>query len=76
MEQSLTISTLSDEGQLVDFIYNLGEGNSMIRVRDLTLRRDQSQTKLNANIKLVTSYQKSAGSTAKPDSRTSNSKRK
>jgi hypothetical protein len=61
MEQSLTVSTLSDEGALVDFVYGLGDGNSLIRVRDLTLRRDQSQTKLNASIKLVASYQKKAG---------------
>ena len=63
MEQSLTVSTVSEEGPLVDFVYKLGEGNSLIRVRDLTLRRDQSQTKLTASIKLVASYQKSAGST-------------
>lgn len=62
MEQSLTVSTVSEEGPLVDFVYKLGEGNSLIRVRDLTLRRDQSQTKLNASIKLVASYQKTAGS--------------
>jgi hypothetical protein len=61
MEQSLTVSTVSEEGPLVDFVYKLGEGNSLIRVRDLTLRRDQSQTKLNASIKLVASYQKTAG---------------
>jgi hypothetical protein len=61
MEQSLTVSTLSDEGALVNFVYGLGEGNSLIRVRDLTLRRDQSQTKLSASIKLVASYQKKAG---------------
>lgn len=58
MEQSLTVSTLSEEGPLVDFVYRLGEDNSLIRVRDLTLRRDQTQTKLNASIKLVASYQK------------------
>jgi hypothetical protein len=63
MEQSLTVSTLSDEGALVNFVYGLGEGNSLIRVRDLTLRRDQSQTKLSASIKLVASYQKKAGAT-------------
>jgi len=66
MEQSLTVATLSDEGALVDFVYGLGEGSSLIRVRDLTLRRDQSQTKLNASIKLVASYQKRAGAARPP----------
>lgn len=65
MEQSLTVATLSEEGALVDFVYRLGEGNSLIRVRDLTLRRDQSQTKLNASIKLVASYQKKPGTPAR-----------
>jgi type II secretory pathway component PulM len=63
MEQSLTVATVSDEGSLVDFLYNLGTDQSLIRVRDLTLRRDQSQTKLNASIKLVASYQKKPGTT-------------
>jgi hypothetical protein len=65
MEQSLTVATLSEEGPLVDFVYRLGEDNSLIRVRDLTLRRDQSQTRLNASIKLIASYQKKPGTAAR-----------
>lgn len=61
LEQSQQISTLSDEGALVDFVFKLGENNSLIRVRDLTVRPDQSRTKLAATIKLVASYQKKAG---------------
>lgn len=70
MEQSQTISTVSEEGALVNFVYDLGSGNSLIRVRDLTLRRDQSQTRLNASIKLVASYQKKPGTGRQPPSRT------
>jgi len=66
LEQSLQVATLSDEGALVDFVYNLGSGNSLIRVRDLTLRRDQTQTKLTATIKLVASYQKTSGARTAP----------
>ena len=58
LEQSVTVTTLSTEEQLLNFLYNLGSGSSLIRVRDLTLRPDQSRTKLSATIKLVASYQK------------------
>lgn len=58
LEQSVTVTTASTEDALLNFLYNLGSGNSLIRVRDLTMRKDQTQTKLNATIKLVASYQK------------------
>jgi Tfp pilus assembly protein PilO len=56
--------TATDE-QLVDFLYKLGSGASMIRVRDLELQPDAAKTHLNANIKLVASYQKTATAKAK-----------
>lgn len=59
LEQAVTVTTASTEDALLNFLYNLGSGNSLIRVRDLTMRKDQTQTKLNATIKLVASYQKS-----------------
>ncbi len=58
LEASLSISVLSGEAQLVDFLFNLGSGNSLIRVRDFTLRPDAPRMALNSNIKLVASYQK------------------
>jgi len=58
LERSQQITTVSTEEGLISFLYNLGSGNSLIRVRDLSLRPDQSRMKLNANIKLVASYQK------------------
>jgi Tfp pilus assembly protein PilO len=58
LEQSVQVTTVSTEDQLVNFLYNLGAGNSLIRVRDLTLRPDSTRLKLSATIKLVASYQK------------------
>ncbi len=58
LELTQTISLLTKEQQLVDFLYNLGSSNSLIRVRDLTLRTDAPRQNLNATVKLVASYQK------------------
>lgn len=58
LEQSLQVTAVSTEDSLLNYLYTLGSGNSLIRVRDLTLRPDQTRTKLNASIKLVASYQK------------------
>jgi hypothetical protein len=58
LEQSVTVTTLSTEEQLLNFLYNLGSGNSLIRVRGLTMRPDQTRTKLSATVTLVASYQK------------------
>ena len=56
--QSQTIVLQAKEQQLVDFLYNLGNGPALIRVRDLTLHADPSHTMLQANVQLVASYQK------------------
>jgi hypothetical protein len=64
LEQSQSVNVQSGEKQLVDFLYNLGSGNSLIRVRELTLGPDQTRMQLVANVQLVASYQK------KPTSRT------
>ena len=58
IEKSQNISLQSGEPQLVDFLYSLGSGNSLIRVRDLDLRPEPNHHELVANIKLVASYQK------------------
>ena len=57
-EQTLKI-TISETGdkELLDFLVALGVDNSMIRVRDLDLKPDQSQMKLMGSITLVASYQ-------------------
>jgi type II secretory pathway component PulM len=58
VEQVQNINAIATEDQLVDFLYKLGSGSSMIRVRDLELQPDPPRQKLSANIRLVASYQK------------------
>jgi hypothetical protein len=66
IEQSQTINVVSGEKQLVDFLFNLGSENSLIRARDLSVRPDQPRYQLNAGITLVASYQKKSARTAAP----------
>jgi hypothetical protein len=58
LEQQVGITVQSDETNLVSFLYSLGAGNSMIRIRNMSLRPDPSHMQLVANISLVASYQK------------------
>ena len=58
VDQSQTISVQGGEKQMVDFLYNLGVGRSMIRVRSLSVRPDPAHQQLNADITLVASYQR------------------
>ena len=58
VEQVLNITASANDEQLVDFLYKLGSGASMIRVRDLELQPDPPRQHLTANIQLVASYQK------------------
>ncbi len=60
LELAQSFSVVAGEPQLVDFLYQLGAGNSLIRVRGLTLRPDPPRYQLTANITLVASYQKTA----------------
>jgi hypothetical protein len=60
VEQVQNITVLATEAQLVDFLYRLGSGASMIRVRDLDLQPDNPHYHLAANIRLVASYQKNS----------------
>ena len=65
VEQVENIAVLATEEQLVDFLYKLGSGASMIRVRDLELQPDPPHQRLNANIRLVASYAKNSTVKAK-----------
>jgi type II secretory pathway component PulM len=58
VEQVQNINVTATDAQLVDFLYKLGAGASMVRVLDLELQPDTARQKLNANIRLVASYQK------------------
>jgi len=72
LEQMQTINVQSGEQPLVDFLFNLGSGNSLIRVRDLVLHPDpQTRQQLSGAVKLVASYQKNPSKSAGPAPRTS-----
>ena len=67
LEKTQSLGVQAGEQQLVDFLYNLGSGNSQVRVRDLSVRPDPPRQQLAAQITLVASYQKK--STARPAAR-------
>lgn len=58
IERNQTITVLAEERQLLDFLYRLGTGSSMTRIRGLSLRPDAPRNRLSGNITLVASYQK------------------
>jgi Tfp pilus assembly protein PilO len=66
LELTQQVSVQSAEDKLVDFLYNLGSGNSLIRVRDLALRPDPPRQQLSGTVKLVASYQKNPPKKAAP----------
>lgn len=57
LEQVQNLSLQGREEQLVNFLYNLGSGNSMVRVRDLSLRPElPARQQLSVNVRLVASF--------------------
>jgi len=60
IERAQALTTQSGEPQLVDFLYSLGSGTSLIRVRALSIRPDAPRQALSATITLIASYQKKA----------------
>ncbi len=69
LEQSQTITVQSDEKQLVDFLYGLGAGKSLVRVRALSVQPDPSHQSLNSQVTLVASFQKTPAKAAAPVAR-------
>jgi hypothetical protein len=53
----ITFKDTGDE-QLLKFLISLGDGDSVVRIRDLTIRPDSNQMKLSGNVTMVASYQK------------------
>ncbi len=66
LERSLGLTVQSTEAQLVDFLYKLGDGNSLIRVRALSLRPDAPRQALSGSLTLIASYQKKPSARAVP----------
>jgi len=65
-ERLVTVDVNGGEPELVDFLYQLGSGDSMMRVRDISnLRPDISKTRLQATLTLVASFQKDTRSSVK-----------
>jgi hypothetical protein len=58
LELLQTFTVQAGEEQLVDFLYELGSGDSIIRARGLSLRPNGPRQLLGGNIDLVASYQK------------------
>lgn len=60
-EQTLRISFQNTgDAELLKFMVSLGENNSTIRIRDLTVKPDPTQMKLMGELTMVASYQKPA----------------
>lgn len=60
------ITVTTEEKSLIDFLYNLGNGGSLIRVRTMTLNPDPVRQRLMGTLHLVASYQKPAPAKAAP----------
>jgi hypothetical protein len=58
LEQEVGLNAQCTETNMVNFLYSLGSGNSMMRVRGVNLRPDQSRMQLSANMTVVASYQR------------------
>jgi hypothetical protein len=65
-EKGGTVSVTAEEKSLVDFLYNLGVGGSLIRVRSMTLVKDPPQQKLQGNLTMVASFARKAPPKAAP----------
>ncbi len=65
-DQFLTIDFNSDGKSLVDFLSNLALGNSMIRVREMNIKPDGSQTRLVGSLLFVASFQKKQPTSSNP----------
>jgi Tfp pilus assembly protein PilO len=57
-EQRVTVRFISGEKELVDFLVQLGAGNSLLRVRDMDLKPDPSQQKLVGSVTVIGRYPK------------------
>src|SRR6185437_16131150 len=60
VESDETMTLQSGEKQLVDFLYNLGAGTSLIRVKVMSVQPDPSHQRLTTRVTLVASYQRKA----------------
>jgi len=66
-EQAISV-TVNPSGpqEMVDFLYAIGSGDLLVRIKDLSVSPDASQTKLAGSMKLVASFQKKTASPLAP----------
>jgi Tfp pilus assembly protein PilO len=66
-EQAISV-TVNPSGpqELVDFLHAIGSGDLLVRVKELSLNPDASQTKLAGTMKLVASFQKKSPASPAP----------
>jgi hypothetical protein len=65
-EQILRVTATGNDKALVDFLYKIGTGDSLIRVRELSINPDPGGMRLNSIITLVASYQRADKPAGKP----------
>lgn len=66
-EQAISLAVNpSGPQELVDFLYAIGSGDLLVRVKEMTVVPDASQTKLSGSMKLVASFQKKAPASPTP----------
>jgi Tfp pilus assembly protein PilO len=58
-EQALTIHATTGNKELVNFLVSLASDEAIVRIKDLDLKPTPDQTRLNAIVTFVASYQKS-----------------
>ena len=66
-DQTINVSVNpSGAAEWVDFLYAIGSGDLLVRVKDLSVNPDGTQTKLMGSMKLVASFQKKTPGTITP----------
>ena len=58
IEKSMRIDFSGKENQIVDFLWKLGESDSLVRVSEMRVRHDKNRYKLEGWMELTASYQK------------------
>jgi Tfp pilus assembly protein PilO len=58
LEKSMRIYFSGKESQIVDFLFKLGEGDSLVRVGEMRISPDKNRYKLEGQMELTASYQK------------------
>jgi Tfp pilus assembly protein PilO len=69
-EHAVKVSFAAGDKELVDFLFNLSAGKSMIRVKDLNVRPDPQLQRLQGEATVAVSYAKKTAASAKaPDAK-------